>query len=353
MGSYIDQAVNAVIRPPRKTYDPAQIPVFFQGSDGASYVRHPVAILTDRQERIVGSLYTEANRDLMGGLPCVVYMHGNSSCQLEGQFLFPSLCRFGIAVYMFDFAGCGASSGEFISLGHYEAIDALCLIQYLRTIFQLGPFVVWGRSMGAATALMLRHPLICGRIVDSSYSSILAMIKAIARQMKIPSILCPLAVWLLKSRIVGKAHFDMAEVAPLESGRRQNNVPILMCHAIDDEFIPVAQSADIFDAYASDDKQLIRVTGGHNGRRPVEWLDAACRFALRMLDIEVPPGFRPVRMEGITDADHHFASFDELLRAGAFGQEQISPNEPAAPRPVAQADDSGPAEAGESPAGVV
>jgi pimeloyl-ACP methyl ester carboxylesterase len=108
----------------------------------------------------------------MDGGPCVVYMHGNASSQWEGQFLIPNLCPRGIAVFCFDFAGCGASDGEFISLGHFETMDVEFLLQSLLETFRLGPFVLWGRSMGAATSLLVRHPAVVGIVVDSAYTSI-------------------------------------------------------------------------------------------------------------------------------------------------------------------------------------
>ena len=37
-----------------------------------------------------------------------------------------------ITVFTFDFAGCGLSEGEYISLGYYERDDVDCVFKYLR-----------------------------------------------------------------------------------------------------------------------------------------------------------------------------------------------------------------------------
>jgi pimeloyl-ACP methyl ester carboxylesterase len=317
MTKYVEQAVSAIIRPPRKHYDPSDIPVFLEDSNNHTYVRHPVNVLNDRNQRLVGSLYVDATTDLMGGIPCIAYMHGNSSCQLEGQFLIPNICPHGIALYCFDFAGCGVSDGDFISLGHYEAQDVCFLMTYLNTMFGLAPFVLWGRSMGASTALMVQHELLQGRVVDSAFTSVLGMITAVAQKMNIPSFFNGPAVWFLGKKIARLADFDISNVSALKMASLPNNVPLILCHAQDDEFIPVAHSEEIFAVYLSTHKKFVRVDGGHNGRRSLEFLTDACRFAIRLLGKEVPSGYFAVRLNGISDGDQHFQSYDEMLRVAS------------------------------------
>jgi pimeloyl-ACP methyl ester carboxylesterase len=313
MAKYIDQAVNAIIRPPRKTYDPTDIPLFLEGPDKRTYVRHPVNISNERSQRVVGSIYVDITHDLMDGGPCLVYMHGNASSQHEGQFLIPNLCPLGIAVYCFDFAGCGASDGDVISLGHFETLDVEFIINNLMFAYNLGPFVLWGRSMGAATALLVDHPKVVGKVVDSSYTSIPDVIMAIARKLKMPSIFYPAALWFLKTTIIGRADFDLSTVSPLRKSQEPGTVPVLICHAADDQFIPIEQGEQIFAAYSNPDKVFIRITGGHNGRRPLDVIDQSCKFAMRMLGVSMV-GFGAVRFIGIHDTDQHFKSYDDLLK---------------------------------------
>jgi pimeloyl-ACP methyl ester carboxylesterase len=314
MSKYVEQAIAAIIRPPRRQYDPSDIPVFLEDPESHTYVRHPVNVLTDRNQRLVGSLYVEATIDLMSGIPCIAYLHGNSSSQLEGQFLIPNICSHGIALYCFDFAGCGASDGDFISLGHYEAMDVCFLLTYLNAMFGLGPFVLWGRSMGASTALMVQHELLRGRVIDSAFTSVLGMITAVAQKMNFPSIFNAPAVWLLGKRIARLADFDISNVSALKMARLPNNIPLMLCHAEDDEFIPITHAEDIFAAYVSTHKKFVRVDGGHNGRRSLSFLTDACSFAIRLLGKEVPNGYYAVRLNGISDGDQHFQSYDHLLR---------------------------------------
>ena len=54
-----------------------------------------------------------------------------------------------------DFAGCGNSGGDYVSLGHHERWDALKLLQELRDRWGVREIIIWGRSMGAVTAIKL------------------------------------------------------------------------------------------------------------------------------------------------------------------------------------------------------
>ncbi len=53
-----------------------------------------------------------------------------------------------------DCAGSGMSEGEHVSLGYYEKEDLRVMVERLKVQYGLGTFVLWGRSMGAVTALL-------------------------------------------------------------------------------------------------------------------------------------------------------------------------------------------------------
>ncbi len=60
----------------------------------------------------------------------------------------------GISVFAFDFSGSGHSDGETISLGFYEKFDVECVVKHLRGNPAVSTIGIWGRSMGAATAVL-------------------------------------------------------------------------------------------------------------------------------------------------------------------------------------------------------
>lgn len=81
-----------------------------------------------------------------------------------------------------DFAGCGISEGEYISLGYYEKFDAKIVMDYIKEKKNITEFGLWGRSMGAATTIMTalnEDPSIRYIVVDSSFTSLHRLCKEI------------------------------------------------------------------------------------------------------------------------------------------------------------------------------
>lgn len=77
---------------------------------------------------------------------------------------------------VFDFLGCGLSSGEYITLGCKEAEQTEIVISFLRSLNPHIKLCIWGRSMGAVTALRLPpcSELTC-MILDSPFCNLKEM----------------------------------------------------------------------------------------------------------------------------------------------------------------------------------
>jgi pimeloyl-ACP methyl ester carboxylesterase len=248
----------------------------------------------------------------MSGVPCVIYMHGNASCQLEGQFLVPNFCPYGVCLFCFDFIGCGCSEGKYISLGYYEKQDTEAIVRFLHNTYHLGPFVLWGRSMGAAAALLVDLPgQVVGKISDSAFTSIPAEIAGIAAMVKVPSVFIPAATWFLKKKVIKLADFDLSTVSPLKAVQRIS-CPTVFGHAEGDQFVPFAHLAQLHAASICQDKHQMVLPGGHNTRRSVAWLELGVRFALEKLD-RVVTNFVVVEARRLQESSAHFESFRSLI----------------------------------------
>jgi pimeloyl-ACP methyl ester carboxylesterase len=66
------------------------------------------------------------------------------------------------------------SEGRYISLGYYEREDVEVVVNHLRNSKRVSTIGLWGRSMGAVTALMYsdRDPSIAGLVLDSPFSNL-------------------------------------------------------------------------------------------------------------------------------------------------------------------------------------
>jgi len=173
-----------VIRPPRAEYEPEALgPAEFSYA-GVSVVRHDVELVNKRGLRLCASLWQR--RDAVGthGWPACVYLHGNASCRTEATLVASEVLQRGAALFAFDFAGCGLSDGDYVSLGHFEKDDVEAAVTWLRTVAGAGAVALWGRSMGATSALLhaARDGSLAGLICDSPFSSVEAVsLEVVAR----------------------------------------------------------------------------------------------------------------------------------------------------------------------------
>lgn len=139
-------------------------------------IRESVQFRNSRGLDIVGSSYAPPFKH--ADACCVCYLHGTASCQLEGLFLVPIFIPASVSVLCFDFSGCS----NYISLGMFERDDVKCAIEYLRTRQNVGRVAIWGRSMGAITALFTvsDDPTIACAACDSPFASLSELIRDIA-----------------------------------------------------------------------------------------------------------------------------------------------------------------------------
>jgi cephalosporin-C deacetylase-like acetyl esterase len=220
-------------------------------------------------------------------MPCVIYLHGNSSSRLEALEAVPYLLPSNITLFCFDFGGCGMSEGEYISLGWYEREDLALIIEYLRKYKRVSTIGLWGRSMGAVTSLLYgdRDPSIAGMVLDSPFCDMKQLVHELAKSYtKIPSFLISGALKLVRSTVKSKAKFDMLDLAPINHVANCY-IPALFAVANSDDFIQPHHAQKLFDSYAGD-KNIVRFEGDHNSPRPKFFLDSVTIFFYNTLQCE-------------------------------------------------------------------
>jgi pimeloyl-ACP methyl ester carboxylesterase len=304
------RAINVIIRPPRAQYSLDDLGPVPTCAYPHPIPRIPIAFKNRNGFNLVGSFYPSGTFYTEERHVCVIYLHGNVGSQNEGRFLVPNLSPRGISVFCFDFSGSGLSGGDFVTLGFHEHLDVIDSIEFLSRQFKVTDFVLWGRSMGAGCAVMASSlsPQIRGIIVDSAFSSISDLFSAISHQVPMPSVIRPMALWWIKHEVETRAHFDCNRVAPAKAGR-QSTIPLMLGHCQDDAFIPYSHGEAIFEEYGCADKEMMAMTGGHNGRRDIAWIMKCVRFILRVFGMK----FEYIEVEMTMDNVEHVASFTDLL----------------------------------------
>jgi pimeloyl-ACP methyl ester carboxylesterase len=223
-------------------------------------------------------------------IPVIIYMHGNSSARVEVIPQLSYLLSLGLAVFAFDFAGSGKSDGEFVSLGYYEREDLSCIVAHLRATNVVSTIALWGRSMGAATALMFgdRDPSIACMILDSSFADLSQLAEEMVEKGRdqgiiVPNFVVSVALRMIQGSVKKQAGFNIKQISPIAHADKCF-IPALFVAGEHDDFIKKHHSEAVYEKYAGD-KNLIIVEGDHNSPRPKFMFDSASIFLQTCLQI--------------------------------------------------------------------
>ena len=281
--------VNMVIRPPRAQYDPSEClpgPRFRIG--GVAYRRVDVDLEGALGHLLRCSLYEPEIRGADPS-PCVIYLHGNSGSRCDAVDAVRLLLPAGISVFALDLGGSGISEGEHVTLGVRETLDVAVVVAHLRRGGRVDRVGIWGRSMGAVTALLYanRDPSIAGIVLDSPFSSLTGLMSELvddyfsASYVSAPRAATRLALGWMRSSIKARAGFDIHDLDVLRTVDT-THCPALFAHGADDDFIRPAHSRALRDAYAGE-KEFFVFDGDHNSPRPTPFFDATLVFFTRAM----------------------------------------------------------------------
>ena len=285
-GSY-DDLWKALIRPNRDIYKKEDLgPMKFEINDKC-YKRTDLELINKKSQKIMCSFWEPFDEERESPLlPCVIYLHGNSSSRCEAYQDISYLLNRNITVFAFDFCGCGQSDGEYISLGYYEKKDVHCVVEYLLKSKKVSKIGLWGRSMGAVTAVMYanEHPsLIDAMVLDSGFYSLKILInELIFSKIKLPKFIFDKLLNMVKETVKEKAHFDLDTIEPYIFAKNCL-VPAFFCHGNEDDFVLPHHSQDLFNEYKGKDKYIEFAKGGHNSSRPRKLIINICNFLKRHL----------------------------------------------------------------------
>jgi len=286
-----EQVICAIIRPPRCQYEVRQLGPHTFDFVGQKFKRTDLTLRNSRGMAIACSHWEPVVRS-QAQLPCVIYLHGNASARLEALPLLSLVLSMGATLFSLDFCGSGHSEGDWVSLGAFEKDDLDAVVQHLRIPGQgTSTIALWGRSMGAATALMYaeRDPSIAGMVLDSPFASLEQLAEELVEKGReqgvyAPSVLVSIALRFIRSSVLDRAKFDIRDLSPLKAAK-SCFVPSLFVAASGDAFIAPHHSKCLHDACVSDGKNLILVDGDHNSKRPVFMFDSVSIFLQAYLQI--------------------------------------------------------------------
>ena len=285
-GSY-DDLWKAIIRPGRDSYEQEELGPYKFEIRGKCYKRTDFELINNRGFKLLCSFWEpfDEERERVN-LPCVIYLHGNSSSRCEAYAEVRYLLPRNICLFSFDFCGCGKSEGDYISLGYYEKEDVKCVIDYLLKSKKVSKIGLWGRSMGAVTAIMYasEHPSeVSALVLDSGFYSLNLLIHELVNsRINLPNFIFEHILKTVKETVKEKAGFNLDEIEPYLYAKKCN-VPAFFCHGKDDNFVFPHHCTDLYKDYKGLNKFINMVKGTHNSSRPKEIKIKATEFMVKHL----------------------------------------------------------------------
>ena len=280
-----DTLWKSIIRPPRDEYDLEQLGDKKFYHKGTTFVRHDYELISKRGYLIKCS-FLEHDIEVRDNylMPVVIYLHGNSSSRVEGFRNAPDLLKNGINIVMFDFAGCGLSEGEYISLGWYEKDDVRLIIDFVEKLPGVSSIGLWGRSMGAATTMFYAHsdPRIKAICMDSPFGDFKLLAKELClKYISLPNFVVTTAMNFVKNTVKEKCGLDIDKLKPFLYANK-TKTPAFFLHAVADELISLEQTLELVENYAGE-RFINVVEGGHNSLRQKHVLEKIAKFFVTYL----------------------------------------------------------------------
>ena len=116
-----DELVNAIIRPPRAEYDIERLGPKEFSFCGKQYMRTDLVLVNQRGLALQCSHWEPVDR-AAEELPCVVFMHGNSSARVEAISQLALCLSIGASLFALDMAGSGQSDGEWAAAAFQSSV---------------------------------------------------------------------------------------------------------------------------------------------------------------------------------------------------------------------------------------
>ena len=247
------------------------------------------------------------------------YMHGNAGSRVDANPVVKLLLPMGITVLALDFSGCGKSEGEYVSLGHFEQEDVRAAVRHLRSEGRTSLISLWGRSMGAVTAVLYSatDPSVAGVVLDSPFSKLTSLMLELATRVRLsiggytipalPATIAGVALSAIRGSIRKRHAFDI-DALDAEGAAAECYCPALFGHGDEDDFI-VEEHSERIKARWAGDSHMLTFSANHNSQRPSSWYRSAASFMSKILAVGVK------ETESLFDFDRPAAAAIELPRS--------------------------------------
>lgn len=200
------------------------------------------------------------------GRGTVIYCHGhlNHRGQMLDQAAF--MHENGFSGLLFDFRRHGDSEGSLTTFGYFEWRDVQAALRYAVDVRgEQGPVILWGVSMGAATALLTaaEESEIGAVIAESSFYAASETLRSdLSRMFGLPTVPFGFLTGIITELRVG-IKIDALDIGHTVSGLREASV--LLVGGTADRRMPVSNNERLYDQIPGTRKEIYVVEGATHG----------------------------------------------------------------------------------------
>jgi len=148
----------------------------------------------------------------------------------------------GYASMLIEMRGHGSSQGNKVSLGMEEWLDVKAGVDYIKNLEEYSniPIIVWGTSMGGATAIISagKIPEIDGVISFSAYSSFSDVFCDNMSNMGFPDFFRFFQKPFVNLYLGFRYGFNNLKITPINEIQNLNGRPLLLAHSTEDSQVP-------------------------------------------------------------------------------------------------------------------
>jgi pimeloyl-ACP methyl ester carboxylesterase len=220
----------------------------------------------------------------------LTYCHSQTGNRMEGLPLLTFCAKLRINLLLFDFAGCGHSGGQYVSLGWFEHEDLKRVLDHAKAVFNPKDMFLWGRSMGAVAAIRFAalHPAEYQALVlDSPFDDLLSLTKSIAtRKLNISSLFLSLPLMFISKRLTEIFGVNLLDLKP-KGDIIKISKPVYFISCKSEDLLPEGCVQGMYQVCPSTQKVITIEEGSHGSEREEKTLEEAVHFLSKHKQIEI------------------------------------------------------------------
>jgi len=262
-----DSAWKQIVVPEKLDFHQSMGLAVQQNSKGDLLKRHEFTVHNRNGQKLRGFIMINQSVPQCE-LPCLIYLHSHSGNKAESM----SIAEFVLDNFnlcSFDFSAYGDSEGEYSTLGLKEHLDLRAVVDYLRDNLDIEDIYLWGRSMGAVTAILFVHHH-RDMVLDSPFTEAKTMIcDLITSRASVPRFLIKTALMPISSTIKKKTGYDVLSNNPVDFVQ-SIDVPTYTFVGREDKISRPDRVKEMHAKFSTTNKHFELVDGEHNSYRDDE-----------------------------------------------------------------------------------